>query len=114
MEVYSPGEHARPTDARMIEMEAERLRLITEMDGLKRRTREMKAEVLREMRAENELDAEALKSSIVLLETELENRRAEISALEKQGKALKAEIAAAALDAPVNKRLAGDDSRIER
>lgn len=106
VEVYSPGEHARPTDARMIEMEAERLRLITEMDGLKRRTREMKAEVLREMRAENEVDAEALKSSIVLLETELENRRAEISALEKQGKELKAEIAAA-LDAPVSKRLAG-------
>ena len=102
----TPGEHARPTDARMIEMEAERLRLITEMDGLKRRTREMKAEVLREMRAENEVDAEALKSSIVLLETELENRRAEISALEEQGKALKAEIAAA-LDAPVSKRLAG-------
>ena len=106
VEVYSPGEHARPTDARMIEMEAERLRLITEMDGLKRRTREMKAEVLREMRAENEVDAEALKSSIVLLETELENRRAEISALEEQGKELKAEIAAA-LDAPVSKRLAG-------
>lgn len=114
IEVYAPGDTPRPTDARMVELEAERLRLITEMDGLKRRTREMKAEVLREMRAENEVDAEQLKSSMVMLETEIEARRNELENLKRQGEALKADIARA-LDAPLSEKLAGMivDSRIK-
>ena len=105
LEICAPDEQARPTDARLIEQEAERLKLITEMDGLKRRTREMKAELLREMRASNEVDAEALRSSIVMLETEAEARRDEIESLKRSSEELKSELRRA-LGAPISEQIA--------
>lgn len=113
MEVYEPCQRHAPTDARMVELEAERLRLMTELDGLRRRTREMKAEVLRELRQTGEADAEALRNSIVLLDEQIEARKARLDELEKSARALEDEVRRA-LDKPLTERLAGllADSRL--
>lgn len=105
LEICAPDDQVRPTDARLIELEEERLKLITEMDGLKHRSREMKAELLREMRASNEIDAEALRSSIVMLETEAEARRDEIESLKRSSEDLKSELRRA-LGAPASEQIA--------
>lgn len=112
-EVYEPGGQRAPTDARLVELEAERLRLITELDGLRRRTREMKAEVLRELRQTGEADAEALRNSIVLLDEQVELRKRRLDELEASARSLEEEITKA-LDRPLTERLAGmlADSRL--
>lgn len=104
MEVCPPQQGASPTDARLIELEEERLKLITEIDGLKRHSREMKAEVLRELHRTGEIQADELRNSIVLLDEQIEERKLKISELEQSLSELK-EGARRALDRPLTERL---------
>lgn len=104
-EVWTPQERSAPTDARLIELEADRLRLITEIDGLTRRSRDMKAEVLRELERTGEADAEALRNSLVLLQQQIDQRQARLEELAAQQHALEAGIAQA-LGRPLTERVA--------
>lgn len=104
LEVCPPQQGALPTDVRLIELEEERLKLITEIDGLKRHSREMKAEVLRELHRTGEIQADELRNSIVLLEEQIEERRLKIGELEQSLSELK-EGARRALDRPLTERL---------
>lgn len=104
-EIWSPEEHSAPTDARLIELEAERLRLITELDGLARRTHEMKSEVLRELERTGEADAELLRNSLVLLQTQIDEKQNQLQELAEQGRALEDEISKA-LGKPLTERIA--------
>lgn len=104
-EIWTPEDRPAPTDERLIELEADRLRLITEIDGLTRRSRDMKAEVLRELERTGEADAQALRNSLVLLQQQLDQRQAQLDELAAQGRALEAGIAQA-LGRPLAERVA--------
>lgn len=104
-EVWTPARPAAPTDDRLTELEADRLRLITEIDGLTRRTRDMKAELLRELERTGEIDAAALRDSLVLLQQQIDQRQTCLEQLKAQQHALEAGIDHA-LGRPLTERVA--------
>ena len=123
-EVYTPGPEYKPSDERMIELEAQRLKLSADVEALRRKTREMKAELLREMARNGEIEEEQLRHSVVLLEEEraakqrdVEQASAELAQLSQNidellGDGLRGRLANLAVDMRLREMISPDAAAI--